>query len=72
MYKKKLQFKDVVGRVIAPPEEKTGGGGGCCGGDESPETKVANLIPRLNEIVMEIITEIAGKNTMAFNKMALV
>jgi hypothetical protein len=65
-------LKDVVGRIIAPPEEKSGGGGGCCGGDESPEQKVTALIPRLNEIAMEVVNEICEKNTMEFNKMALV
>ena len=61
-----------MGRIIAPPEEKQGGGGGCCGGDETPEAKVERLIPRLNEIMMEIVNEICEKNTMQFNKMALV
>jgi len=42
-----------------------GGGGGCCGGsgDLTPETKIAHLLPKLNEVLFEILSEKPFVNT---------
>ena len=39
-------------------EPKSGGGDACCAtGDLSPEEKIINLIPKLNEVIYEILSE---------------
>jgi len=65
-WQKKVEFRDVVAKLLAPvPGQKLEeGGADCCGnGDESPELKVLALMPKLNEIIIEVVTELsASKN----------
>jgi len=49
--------------LVKDPNEpvKTDSGGGCCGGgDTSPEMKTLELVPKLNEILAEIVTELGA------------
>lgn len=61
---KKVEFRDVVARLIMPKEGQQfkDSEGGCCG-DLSPDMKVLELVPKLNEVIIEIVIAMsAAKN----------
>jgi len=59
-WEKKVEFRDVVARLITPdPNHKfKDSEGGCCG-DLSPDMKVLELVPKLNETIIEIVMELS-------------
>lgn len=66
MLEKKITFNEILQRmeveskegVAKWKEEKSGGGDACCTtGDLTPEQKILKLIPKINEIVIEILSE---------------
>lgn len=56
---KGAQFVDVCKRMISPEDDGTERartvGGNCCGGDLSPEAKIEDLVPRLNEVIFDTL-----------------
>jgi len=51
-WNKKIDFRDVIGKMIDPNSESKGDTG-----DASAQEKVTDLVPRLNEIFIEIVME---------------
>jgi len=73
-WKKKVEFRDVVAKLLArlPGAKIEEGGADCCGkGDESPEMKVLALLPKLNEVIIEIIMELASAKNQYGQPMAI-